>query len=226
MRILGVIPARGGSKRLPNKNIADLGGKPLIAWSIEVGLATCAELFVSTDEQTIAGVSRSLGVKVIDRPRELATDDATSMSVVLHATRFVREHHFAHWDAVLVLQPTSPFRTADDVRATIDLFERNHADSVISLVRYPKEDALFKLGLASRMRPAENGAWTTETIYMPNGAVYLIGMEHLLRGGDLYGPYAYGYVMPPERSLDIDTHADIDAARAMLNGQVMAVTSL
>ncbi len=211
MKVLGVITARGGSKRLPNKNTAMLGGKPLIAWSIEVGLATCHHVVLSTDSEFIAGVAKQHGCKVIMRPPELC-GDADHVSVVIHAARNAED---GPYNAVLLLQPTSPFRDERDVVAAQKMMEDTSADSVISVVEFPKADTLFTLGHANRMR----GAGERDTVYTPNGAIYLVKWDHLMERGDWYDPHAYAYVMPPERSLDIDTHADFEAARAMLDDQ-------
>ena len=149
------------------------------------------------------------------RPPELV-GDAPHADVVRHA---VKERMNAvpngagKFDVVALLQPTSPFRTADDVRAALVMYADHKADAVISVSRFQKEDSLFSVGIdTDRMRP-----WTEKgTIYTPNGAIYLIGAQRLLDGHDWYSGAVYGYVMPSERSIDIDTHSDLDAARAML----------
>src|SRR5258705_2920074 len=150
MKVLGVITARGGSKRLPNKNTAMLGGKPLIAWSIEVGLATCHHLVLSTDSEFIAGVAKQHGCKVIMRPPELC-GDADHVSVVIHAAM---NAEYGPYNAVLLLQPTSPFRTVDDCEKAKQKMIATNADSVISVTEFPKSDTLFTLGHADRMRGA------------------------------------------------------------------------
>lgn len=221
MRVVGVITARGGSVRVPNKNIADLGGKPLIEWTIRAALETCDVTVVSTDSPTIAGVAISAGALVVSRPPDLS-GDAPHLDVVRHA---VKERmnaipgEAAKFDVVALLQPTSPFRSADDVRAALAMYEDRKADAVISVVRFPKEDSLFSVSAdTDRMRP-----WTEQgTIYTPNGAIYLIGTKRLLDGHDWYSGAVYGYIMPPERSLDIDTHSDLDAARAKVAEQSAA----
>src|SRR5712671_6126561 len=103
MKVLGVVTARGGSKRLPNKNVAILGGKPLIAWSIEVGLATCHHVVTSTDSALIADVARKYGSSLVMRPDELSRDDTPSLPVVVHAAK---QFDGEGYDAVLLLQPT------------------------------------------------------------------------------------------------------------------------
>jgi len=197
MKVLGVITARGGSKRLPNKNTAMLGGKPLIAWSIDVGKKVCDHLVLSTDSEFISGVAQQHDCDVIMRPPELR-GDADHVSVVIHAAEI-----------------TSPFRTEDDCRKAKQVMIDTSADSVISVIEFPQQDTLFTLGHANRMRSASE----RDMVYTPNGAIYLIKWDHLLENGDWYDPHAYAYVMPPERSLDIDTHADFEAARAMLDDE-------
>jgi CMP-N-acetylneuraminic acid synthetase len=209
MKVLGVVTARGGSKRLPNKNLALLGGKPLIAWSIEVGLATCHHVVTTTDSQEIADAAAKAGSAVVMRPKELARDDTPSEPVVRHAASLA---HGGPYNAVLLLQPTSPFRVADDVRAAIRIMDSMRADSVISVVEFGTAGYLFMLGHAGRLRDMTVEGDT----YTPNGAIYLIKWECLFAGESWYGPHAYGYVMPKDRSIDIDTHADFEAAKAML----------
>jgi CMP-N,N'-diacetyllegionaminic acid synthase len=209
MKVLGVITARGGSKRLPNKNVAMLGGKPLIAWSIEVGRATCDHVVTSTDSPLIADVARKYGSSLVMRPDDLSQDDTPSLPVVVHAAK---QFEGEGYDVVLLLQPTSPFRDERDVVAAIKKMEDTDAESVVSMVLRDDYNS-FCLGHADRIRqPAE-----AEDRWAMNGAIYLIRWYHLMGGGDWEGPRAYAYKMPPERSLDIDTHADFDAAVAMLD---------
>lgn len=211
MKILGIVTARGGSKRLPNKNLDLLGGKPLVAWSIEVGLATCHRVVTTTDSVEIADVADSFGSAVIIRPEELSRDDTPSEPVVVHAAANAAG---APYNAVVLLQPTSPFRTIEDVRGAIKLMEYTAADSVVSVVKFEDRGYLFGLGHAGRLRDMSHA----ETVYTPNGAIYLVRWDFLMEGGDWYGDHAYGYVMSPERSMDIDTHADFEAAKALLGG--------
>ncbi len=184
-----------------------------LAWSIEVGLATCHHVVLSTDSEFIAGVAKQHGCKVIMRPPELC-GDADHVSVVIHAAKNAED---GPYNAVLLLQPTSPFRDERDVVAAQKVMEDTGADSVISVVEFPKHDTLFTLGHAGRLR----GASERDTVYTPNGAIYLVKWDHLIEKGDWYGAHAYAYVMPPERSLDIDTHADFEAAKAMFDSRAI-----
>lgn len=214
MKILGVVTARAGSVRLPGKNLAMLGNKPLIAWSIEVGLKTCNKVVTTTDGDEIARQASFYGSDVVQRPPELATGAPwMHMASVLHAHDNARG---GPYDAILLLQPTSPFRTVEDVQAAKSVMERTGAESVISVIRFPVEDTLFKMGWQGRLRPAANDQ---DWIFTPNGAIFLAKTDTLRepapRGG-WYGPYSYAYEMPRERSVDIDTRADFEAAAAAL----------
>jgi CMP-N-acetylneuraminic acid synthetase len=211
MKVLGVITARGGSKRLPGKNLADLGGRPLIAWTIEVALATCDMVVVSTDSPDIKRVSLDLGATVIDRPQHLAQDSTPSLPVVVHAVKWAEELHGpSSFDAVMVLQPTSPFRTREDVKAVLRIMELNNADAVVSVVER-SVDGLFEIMPGGAMRGIPE-----EFLYACNGAIYLVKTAQLANGNGFYDGKLYSYIMPIQRSLDIDTRADIDAARVMI----------
>ena len=123
MRVLGIIPARGGSKGLPGKNIKLLNGIPLIAYTIKEALnSNLEEFIVSTDSEEIAEVARNYGGKVpFLRPAEIATDNASSLDVVLHALDFMKEHEGKEYDAIMLLQPTTPYRDREDINQAINL---------------------------------------------------------------------------------------------------------
>lgn len=205
MKMLGLIPARGGSRRLPGKNIADLGGKPLIAWTIETATASGVfdEVAVSSDSPEILDVADRYGAKTIERPGRIARDDTPSLPVVTHAL------HERNVDAVMLLQPTSPFRNVDDIKTVADLLSQRNSDSVVSVVDAPG-DLVFQIGHANRLRPEG------KPLVRCNGAIYAITTAALAAGEDWYSGLAYAYRMPPERSLDIDTQFDLDIARMML----------
>lgn len=211
MKTIGIITARGGSKRLPNKNIADLGGKPLIAWTIEASLAACDRTVVTTDSAEIADVALRFGAHVVDRPAHLAQDTTPSLPVVAHASA-----SFPEYDTVALLQPTSPFRTADDIKAALRIFDETDCHSVVSMVRFRDEDSLFWMTIDGRAMPVHPAY---PALYIPNGAIYIARSTWLMHGTDWYTDPMQPYIMPTERSLDIDTRADLDAAQAML-GQV------
>lgn len=207
MKVLGVIPARGGSKRLPRKNIVDLGGKPLLKWTLDAAIQSRVfdHLYVSTEDHEIGAVAGEYWWK---RPPELAKDTSSSLSVLLD---IVSRHNV---DVTVLLQPTSPFRTADDIKNSLGLLVKNQADSVISTVEAQK-DLAFQVRWANRLE-------ALPSIVVPNGAIYILTTEALNRGETWYSGRVYAYPMPKDRSLDIDTEQDLELARHLLrifNGQ-------
>lgn len=227
MKVLGVMTARGGSKRVPGKNIADLGGKPLIAWSIEVGKATCDAVVTSTDSERIADVAFEYGSEVVMRPDEISRGEpGMQMKAIMHAAAQMSIDHGGRvWDAILLLQPTSPFRTVQDVATCFKMMEEWPVDSVVSVVQFPERGAVFTIGHAGRLRdvvdrgPSVPGYnLSGQPIYRPNGAIFLARTKHLEECGDWFGPRSYGYPMPVNRSVDIDTKNDLEAARALVAG--------
>ncbi len=217
-KILGIITARGGSRGIPKKNIKELGGKPLIAWTIEAarGSKLLDRIIVSTDSEEIASVARSAGAEVpFLRPKELATDTAKSIPVVQHALKWIKENEGKEFDAVMILQPTSPFRTSADIDGSIKLLFETGADSVMGMAELT-DFSLAKLKVldGNRIMPliVEEGKESSlrdanRPIYKRNCAIYLTRTE-FIENDDLFGQDSRAYVMPPERSIDINTPAD------------------
>jgi CMP-N,N'-diacetyllegionaminic acid synthase len=208
MKIMALIPARAGSKRCPGKNMATLCGKPMIQWSIEAAL-DCKffdDIVVSTDDTKIIDwlpiIYHPVEVRLIERPVELALDITPMLPVVKHTV-----HHSPRMDAIVLLQPTSPFRSASDIHAALDLLKRSGGDSVVSITD-PEEDLTFRLGHANRLVPQTN-------IVVPNGAIYIITTDALERGENWYSGVAYAYRMPKDRSIDINTPIDLMMAKAV-----------
>jgi CMP-N,N'-diacetyllegionaminic acid synthase len=201
---LGLIPARGGSERLPNKNTIDLGGKPLIVWTIKAAQESAKfdRIICSTDDHGIAAVASQYGCEIIERPKELSQADSASISVLEHVETTI------HSDTICLLQPTSPFRRSTDIINAYLMLEHTGCDAVVSVAEAPP-DLVFDFGLGNRLRPKQNAV-------VCNGGIYLITTDHLLNKGDWYNGVTYGYLMPKERSLDIDTRADLDLARQYL----------
>lgn len=226
-RLLGIIPARGGSKGIPRKNIISLSGKPLIAYTIESCRASGVidRLIVSTDCQEIADVSRLHGAEVpFLRPAELSQDDTAGVEPILHALRFV-EAEGDRPDWVACLQPTSPLRTAVDIREAFEMALRIDADAVISVT--PAKTHPFWLKTLSADGRLLNYS-TPHTpivrrqdlppVYAANGAIYLVRRDVLLEQRTLWPEGTYAYVMPPDRSVDVDTEFDLCVAAAALDG--------
>lgn len=225
MRILALIPARGGSKRLPGKNIRLLGGKPLIVWSIDVvvGIPEICDILVSTDDPAIAAVCKDAGALVPWlRPAELATDTASSVDVALHALDWYEAKKGAV-DGLLLLQPTSPFRTHETVRRGIELFGIKGLQSVLGVSpthAHPmwtlkmEGDYLIPfvsdhgLGTRSQDLPAA---------YVVNGSFYLSTPAELRASQSFIGVKAIPLLIEsPQEALDIDTDWDWVMAQAIL----------
>lgn len=219
MRVLGVIPARGGSKGVPSKNIRRLDGQPLIQYTIEVAARArgLTDWLVSTDDEEIAAVARRLGAPVpFIRPAELATDSAAAIPVLQHAVRSMESACGSRYDAVLMLQPTTPFRTAHDIDSAIERLVRTGADSVISVVdvrgyhparmKYLVGDRLVDPDFCESYENQPRQELTPMVIR--NGAIYLTRRDVLMDRGSLKGADSRALVMPGERSVNIDTLDD------------------
>lgn len=217
--ILGVITARGGSKGIPGKNIKMLGDKPLIAYTIESAKKSklITHLIVSTDDEKIADVAKKYGADVpFMRPKELAQDTTSHLPVIQHAIKFMEEKSGIVFDYVVIFQPTSPFRTAEDIDGTIQKLIDTGADSAVSLVEFDKSMHPMK---AKKLEGNKVWAYCMEevegirrqdipTAYRRSGAVYAMKRDLLLKDNRLYGDFVVGYVVPKERSIDIDEPFD------------------
>lgn len=218
MKPLAIIPARAGSKRLPNKNIERLGGLTLIENAVVQAYRAMINLrMVTTDYPEPAASSReSLNLMPIHvwhrRPDRLCQPDTQMMEVVLDAVQAAREHFSNDWDSVVLLQPTSPLRAVEDIVACIQHLE-DGADACISVVE-AVEPELYTLGHAGRMRSVVLGV--AQRVYRENGAVWCITRKALEAGRDWWNAdVTIGHVMPPERSIDIDTIYDLEEARRL-----------
>lgn len=227
IRVLGVIPARGGSKGVPGKNVRPLGGQPLIGHTIAAARASrLARVILSTDDAEIVRVGNALGVEApFLRPPELATDGAKSLPVMLHALAACEAEEGRPYDAVMMLQPTTPLRRAADIDGAIELFERTGADSVISVVdveghhparmKYLEGDRLVDPPFAEAYenQPRQELA----PMYIRNGAIYLTRRDVLV-GGSFKGRDCRGWIMPAELSVNIDNALDFAYAAWLLAG--------
>lgn len=224
--VLGLIPARGGSKGVPGKNIKDLCGRPLLAYTVQAALTAryLDDLIVSTDSPEIAEVARSLGVEVpFVRPTELATDSAKAIGVIQHALRFMEDSREREYDLVAYLEPPNPLRISEDIDRCLELFKEHLPDSVVSVQEANQfHPILMKKIVNGRLRPI----WKEEpegvprqlyepTAFMRNGAVYVFRRERIL-AGEMYGDDVVPYVMPVERSVCIDDMIDWVVAEAWI----------
>ncbi|UCG39540.1 MAG: acylneuraminate cytidylyltransferase family protein [bacterium] len=226
MNLLAIIPAREGSRGIPNKNSALAAGKPLIVWTIECALASAVVdmALVSTDSRALADLARASGAHVpFLRPAELARDDTPGIAPVLHAIEWMRDNRGVTPRYVVVLQPTSPLRIPADVEAAMTLALKVNADSVVSVTPAPSHPCWMKIldadGRMTDFLPRMEIPFRRQDlpeVYALNGAIYLGRTEMVLRTGGWYSERTYGYVMPPERSLDVDTAWDLHLADLVL----------
>ncbi len=227
-RILAIIPARGGSKGLPGKNLRPLGGRPLIAWTVEAGRQSryVSELIVSTDCPKIADEAAAAGARVpFIRPAGLAGDTAQIMDAVIHAIERLQEDGQT-FDLVLLLQPTSPLRSSEDIDKAIELFFARQAEAVVSVCENDHHpwwsNTLPENGnMVGFLRPEalNTNRQDLPSYYRLNGAIYLADIGALKNHQSFYGPGTFAYVMPRERSVDIDSALDFHLAEAILASQ-------
>ena len=214
-KILAVIPARGGSKRLPGKNIKLLGDKPLIAWTIEAAHSSqfIDRVILSSDNKEIISTAKKYGCEVpFVRPSQLASDEASSEDMLEHAINTLDEK----FDYIVLLQPTSPFRTADDIDAMIRKCVDTQAPSVESLTKISENpEWMFSLNEDGAMRKACTGI-IDSLKYILNGAVYVIDTEIFMQHKKIRYSGSQAYIMPFERSVDIDTGVDFEYAEFLL----------
>lgn len=220
-----IIPARGGSKGLPGKNIKELNGLPLIAHTIRAAISSkhIKKVFVSTDDKEILNIALNYGAIDIGlRPESLATDDAKAIDTYIYTIRLLESKYNEPVDDICVLQPTSPLRGSDDIDNAIDIFRSKNADSVISFTaehhpiswhKYLNDDLTL-----SNIFPENNDNRQSfrQTVF-PNGAIYIFKKE-LLLSGNYSSEKTYAYMMPRNRSVDIDTIDDFRYAEFLVKG--------
>ncbi|QOP43233.1 acylneuraminate cytidylyltransferase family protein [Sulfurimonas sediminis] len=210
---LAIIPARGGSKRLPRKNILDLNGKPLIAYTIESALKSkyIDDVVVSSDDDEILTISKKYGADTIKRPAELATDTATSFDTIKHTIEHVKKYDF-----IVLLQPTSPLRKSHHVDESIELLMDKKADAVVSVCEMDHsplwsntlpEDGSMSSFLRDEVK--NKRSQDLEKYYRLNGAVYICDSDKLLEEESFFlKENIFAYVMDRESSVDIDEEID------------------
>lgn len=230
MEVLALIPARGGSKRLPKKNLKLLAGKPLLHWSIKVALQCNAisRVIVTTDSQEIASVAASHGAEVpFLRPASLSEDRTPDFPVFQHALNWLQEQEGYLPDLVVWLRPTVPLRICVDIESAIETLVASGADSIRSVTEAEHHPYWMKQIENNRLLPFLPGK--DERVYyqhqlLPqvfrlNGAVDITWSHKALESGNLYGETMAAYVMPRERSIDIDTELDLVMAELLMQSQ-------
>ena len=228
LKILGIIPARGGSKGILKKNIKILAGKPLIQFSIDAAKKSklLTDFIISTDDNEIIRIASNLNcLAPFKRPKNLSTDQTLSIDVLKHAVCFMENLKKYKYDFVLMLQPTSPLRNHTDIDKSIKLLIQNKSDSVVSVTNV---DGFHPL----RMKRIINGFLVNyidqgfedmrprqilPKVYIRNGAIYLVKRDVLLFDNSLTGKTCIAYEMPNERSVNIDGESDFITAEYFLN---------
>jgi CMP-N,N'-diacetyllegionaminic acid synthase len=223
---IGIITARGGSKGIPRKNVLPVAGKPLIAWTVEAALASgrLGRVILSTDDEEIAEAGRLFGAEVpFMRPAALARDDTSSFAVMEHALDWL-EQDSGLPDYILLLQPTSPLRTAADINNAITLATERHSDAVVSVSECSPHPLLARTirkdGTLEELLKAEHCYQRRQDLppaYVINGAIYLNQPGSLRATRSFIPRGAHAYVMPPERSIDVDTPWELSLADLLLS---------
>jgi len=223
-KILGIILARGGSQRVPRKNIREVYGKPLIAWTIEEAFKSLYvdKVILSSDNDEIIGIARDFGCEIpFKRPSELACDTTSSVEPVLHALRTLHDR----FDYFVLLQPTSPLRLAEDIDCCIEMCIGQNANSCVSVTdaaershRTHSQSWMFSLdskGIIGKIVTMNDNNKNFKDLYMVNGAVYAVNVNWFLRSRMFIEEGTLAYVMPTERSIDIDYESDLATATSL-----------
>ena len=225
MEILLVIPARGGSKGVPRKNIRELGGKPLIGWTIDAAIKSniTRNIFVSTEDSEIAGISEAFGAQVIKRPVELAQDESKTVDVVKHAISTVEGKSESKFEYIFLLQPTCPLIESSDISLALSVLMNSCARSLISV--YKVEDAhparMYR-NENNRLKSIAEGVYggmrrqELPDIYHRNGAIYACERSVIFNENALWDSSPVPLVMPKTRSINIDDEHDLVIAKALM----------
>lgn len=226
MRVLGIVPARGGSKRVPRKNVRPLGGKPLVAWAIEAGLGaeTVDRVVVSSDDDEVLEIAAEYGKGVpLRRPNALARDVSPAIEYLRHALE-VMDVEGETFDAVAILQPSSPLTTSADVDATLRLLQSSGADSAVTVVEldHAIHPAKLKTLEGDRLHPYlmdegdPKAAHELPALFVRNGAVYA-SRRTVIEAGRVLGDDCRAHVMPADRSVDINEERDLTYAQFLFD---------
>jgi N-acylneuraminate cytidylyltransferase/CMP-N,N'-diacetyllegionaminic acid synthase len=222
--ILAIIPARGDSKDLPRKNIRLLCGKPLVAYSIEAALSSeyIDRVVISTEDREIAHIAEQYGGEVIERPTELARDDTPSLLVYQHVIEYLEEKEKFATDLIIALQPTSPLRIVADIDGAIQKFLEAGCDSVLSVCQAEHPPYWMYTLDGDRMKVLIQGGekishrQDAPSVYRINGAVYVTRKQVIMIENRVWGDDTRAYIMPWERSVDIDTEIDLKLAELLM----------
>jgi CMP-N,N'-diacetyllegionaminic acid synthase len=222
--ILAVIPARGSSKGIPRKNVRLLCGKPLIAYTVEAALGSrlVDRVVVSTEDEEVAEVSKKYGTEVISRPPELAKDDTPSLPVYQHAIRHLEKIEGYRPEIIVILQPTSPLRIVEDIDRAIEEFLEAKYDSIVGVCELEHPLHWLYTLAGNRLKPLIKDGnnvvrrQDAPKVYRLNGAVYVTNRDIIMKENRVLGRDTKAYIMPFERSIDIDTELDFKLAELLM----------
>jgi len=226
-KILAIIPARGGSKSIPRKNIAFIAGKPLLTWTIEAALESklINRVIVSSDDEKILKVASKFGAETIKRPKNIAGDNSPFNLLIFHALEYLKKKDKYVPDVIAYLQPTSPLRNGEDIDQALSLL-KGGAKGVIGVYevdnKFLKSFMInkkgFMNGVSNDVFPFMNRQ-NLPKIFMPNGAIYIIETKIFLKTGKLFSDRTIPFVMSSEKSLDIDSMEDLKKAEKILKNK-------
>lgn len=221
MRTLALVPCRAGSKGIPGKNTRQFAGMPLFGLAVDIGLDTCNEVLVTTDDEAVLGLSKAYGARTILRPSELAQDDTPMLAVVKHAVATLPKDI----EVIVLLQPTQPLRRRSHVNSALAVLEQTGADSVVSVVQIP---AHYSPDYVWDIEDGRLWPWDTKgsreyplrrqdarPAYSREGTVYAM-KRGTIEAGSLYGSHCVPLVIPPNESCNLDTEEDWQRAEAMM----------
>lgn len=228
--MVAIIPARGGSKGIPGKNIKSLCGKPLIAYSIEAALQAeeIERIVVTTDSDEIAAVSRRYGAEIpFIRPSFLAEDTSSAVDVYLHAIDYLQTSEGINIEKFVVLLPTAPLRDAVEIDNAVRIFKQGEYKTLVSMVKAEVPISwYFEMRAGGIVKNAGfdsknelNNRQANQQYYIPNGAIYILDYELLKKGRTYYTDSTFAYIMDKNKSIDIDTAEDFAYAEFMMRCQ-------
>ncbi len=226
--VLGVIPARGGSKGLSRKNLRALRGRPLVEWALRCGLdaETVDHVILTSDDPEILAIGESLGVVVLPRPAEASTDSATADDVARHLLLAIPDHLRKGDPWIVYLQPTSPLRTPASVDAALALLAEKEADALVSVVEaHPSPFKALQIDTDGRLEPLYEelphaNRQDLPLTYFPNGAIYVFRLSRMVAERRFPTEGAIPFVMSARESMDVDTHFDLTVADLLMQQEL------
>ncbi|MCG6167602.1 acylneuraminate cytidylyltransferase family protein [Leptospira sp. FAT2] len=223
-KVLAIVPARAGSKRIPNKNTVEIEKKPLIVWSLEAAKKSryIDKIVISTDDPKIISIAKEIGIEIpFIRPKELSEDSTPTIDVLKHVIQFMRERGEV-FDLIILLQPTSPLRTHEDIDAALEEMLSKSANSIISVneMDHPVEwinTLPSDLSMVNFLKNKEKRSQEYLKQYRLNGAIYISKTLPLLEQNTFFqSEKTYAFIMEPDKSIDIDTPYDLKIASLLL----------